>query len=248
METNPVRPADAAAAAQARALVRLARSGALATLEHGGAPLSTLTLTATDSDGTPVLLVSDLSAHTRNLRRDPRCSLLAATAGKGDPLAHPRVSAAADARFLERGGAQWARARRRFLAKHPKSALYADFGDFSFVALDITGAALNGGFGKAFELAGAQMRCATADAQELIDAEESALAHLNQDHRDALALYARVAGAAAGAWRATGLDPEGLDLGLGDKIARVAFPERVTDARGLRLTLKLLAERARAGA
>jgi putative heme iron utilization protein len=69
---------------------------------------------------------------------------------------------------------------------------------------------------------------------------------MNEDHREALELYATgLAGAAPGAWRTTGLDPEGIDLMLGDQTARVAFPGRVNHPKELRLILKDLADRAR---
>jgi putative heme iron utilization protein len=85
------------------------------------------------------------------------------------------------------------------------------------------------------------------DAAELIDAEEGALAHLNGDHAQTLSLYAaRLAGEKPGEWRATGLDPDGLDLALGDRTARIVFRERVKDAGRLRAVLKELADRARA--
>lgn len=247
MSKSPIRPTDDAAVLAARRLVRLARSGALASVDAGGHPLATLTLAATDSDGTPVLLVSRLSGHTKNLEHDPRSSLLISAGGKGDPLAHPRLSLITRARFTARASEEGARVRRRFLAKHPKAALYADFGDFSFVALTILSASLNGGFGKAYELTRQEMRCATEDAGELVAAEESALAHLNADHREALSRYAQVfGGAPAGAWRATGLDPDGLDLGLGDKAARIDFGGRVTSPARLQAVLKDMAARARA--
>ncbi len=81
----------------AKSLLRKIRSGALATLERqgeheGGAPFASLVTVATDVDGTPLLLLSRLSAHTLNLEADPRCSLLLSQGGKGDPLAHPRLT------------------------------------------------------------------------------------------------------------------------------------------------------------
>ncbi len=79
-----------------------------------------------------------------------------------------------------------------------------------------------------------------------MEAEAGALAHMNEDHREALELYATgLAGAAPGAWRSTGLDPEGIDLMLGDRTARVAFPQRVNHPKELRLVLRNLADRAR---
>ena len=150
---NPIRPTDDEARQLACALIRAARFGALATLERGtGFPVATRVALATDTDGTPVTLVSRLSNHTANILADPRASLLIGEPGKGDPLTHPRVTLFTQAREVARGGEAHARLRDRFLAANPKAKLYVDFGDFLFVALDIERASLNGGFGKAYEL------------------------------------------------------------------------------------------------
>jgi heme iron utilization protein len=141
------------------------------------------------------------------------------------------------------------RARGRFLARHPKAKLYADFADFSFWRLEIAGAHLNGGFARAMALEAGHVRSDLSDADALIAAEAGAVAHLNDDHRDALALYATaLAGMPPGDWRATGLDPEGVDLAAGDLTARVPFPERIVEPGRLRAVLKALADNARKNA
>lgn len=232
------------APALARQLLRTTRAGALATLDRGaGFPFASLVTVATDLDGSPLFLMSGLAAHTQNLLRDPRASLLLAPGGKGDPLAHPRLTVIGRA---ERTDAP--RARSRFLARLPKAALYADFGDFAFWRLEIAGAHLNGGFARAATLTADALRTDLSGADALVAAAEGALAHMNRDHRDALALYATVlAGLPPGDWRATGLDPEGIDLAAGERTARVAFPERVLEPGRLRLVLKRLADEARKG-
>jgi hypothetical protein len=231
--------------AEARRLLRATRAGSLATLDATGAPFASLVNVATAFDGAPLLLMSGLSAHTQFLDRDPRASLLLAETGKGDPLAHPRLTVSGRAVRLE--GDERAQARRRFLARHPKSALYADFGDFSFWRVEIARGHLNGGFAKAAAYTGAELLLDVADARELADAEESAVSHMNEDHAEALALYAdKLCGAPKGRWRASGLDPEGMDLASGDQTARLVFPERVTNPGSLRKTLVALAALARA--
>ena len=90
---NPIRETSAEAIALAQSLVREAKFGALAFADpETGAPEVSRVAVATDGSGAPVLFISDLSPHTRALKRDPRCSLLVGEPGKGDPLAHPRVS------------------------------------------------------------------------------------------------------------------------------------------------------------
>ena len=227
----------------AKELLRTIRAGTLATLDAGtGHPFASLVTVATDLDGAPLLLMSTLSAHVRNLERDPRCSILLAQGGRGDPLAHPRLTVMGTAaRSAE------ARVRERFLARHPKARLYADFGDFSFWRVELAGGHLNGGFARAMNLDAAQLATDLAGAEGLVEAESGAVAHMNEDHRDALALYAtRLAGAPAADWRATGLDPDGLDLAAGDLTSRVAFPRRVTGPGDLRRLLKDMADEARA--
>lgn len=151
--SGPIRPTDDEARATARRLLDTASTGSLATLDAAtGHPFATLVTVATDADGAPLILVSRLSGHTANLLADPRVSLLVAQTGKGDPLAHPRITLIATARAIARGSDEAAGARERFLARHPKAALYVDFPDFGFFALDVVRASLNGGFGKAYEL------------------------------------------------------------------------------------------------
>jgi putative heme iron utilization protein len=230
----------------AKELLRSATTGALATLDAAGAPFTTLTTVATDGDGRPILLLSKLAAHTRHLEDDGRASLLLARIGRGDPLAHPRLTLAGVARRLERGSEEGERLRRRFLSHHPKAELYADFGDFAFWRLDPTTVHLNGGFARAAELAPAELLADISDARDLVEAEPDALAHMNEDHADAVALYGTVLlGGSSGKWRLAGIDPEGLDLENGGEFRRLAFPRRLRNPEELRSTLAALAKKAR---
>ena len=233
--------------ALAKALLRSVGSGALATLDPQGAPFSSLTAVATDVDGRPLLLLSRLAAHTSHLENDARASLLLARIGRGDPLAHPRLTLNGRAYRLERESDEGKRARRRFLRAHPKAELYAGFADFSFWRLDPAQAHLNGGFARAAQLSGAELMTELGDAQELVSAEEGALAHMNEDHAEAIALYTTaLLGAPAGPWRLTGLDPEGCDLAQGDERRRLAFSQKVHTLAELRAVLVGLADEARA--
>ncbi|HEX8166024.1 MAG TPA: DUF2470 domain-containing protein [Beijerinckiaceae bacterium] len=241
-DTPPPAP-DFDAVGIAKGLLRSVRAGALATLGRaGGFPFASLVTVATDVDGSPLLLMSRLSAHTQNLEADARASILLAQGGKGDPLAHPRLTVIGRA---ERTADE--RVRRRFLARHPKAGLYAGFGDFSFFCLAIEAAHLNGGFARARDLAAGEVLTDLTGADELLEVEAGAVEHMNQDHREALSLYAeKLAGAPKAAWRATGLDPEGLDLMAGDRAVRVPFGRRLAGAGELRRRLKEMADEARA--
>ena len=231
----------------AKTLLRSTRSGALATLDRNtGHPFASLVNVATDSDGSPLILVSRLSTHTANLEADGRASLLLTTSGKGDPLAHPRLTLLGSFAQVSRDDAHEPGMRRRFLSRHPKSELYAGFADFSFWRLAVVSAHLNGGFARAADLKAADVLSEVSDAENLLGAEASAVEHMNADHAEAVKLYAtKLLGADEGAWRLTGLDPDGLDLALGDRTLRLPFPERVTSAEQLRRTVVDLAAKAR---
>ncbi len=233
--------------AEARRLLRIGRAATLATLDETGAPLATLVNVATDMDGALLLLISKLAAHTRNIDRDGRVSVLIAPAGRGDALAHPRLTLSGSAMPVDRAGDEGLRVRRRFLARHPKSALYADFPDFSFRRIVPAAFHLNGGFARASDPAPGAVLPDPDAAAAIAALEEDALAHMNTDHRDAVALYAVViAGERPGRWTAIGLDPHGIDLAAGSAFARVAFDGPVADAAALRRALAALAARARA--
>lgn len=246
-KNDVIRPTDEEAVGLARILLRAARYGALAVLDpETGAPQASRVAVATDLDGTPIILVSSLSGHTPGLLADPRCSLLLGEPGKGDPLAHPRITVAGEAQRIERGTEDHERVSRRFLARHPKAELYANFGDFSYFLLHPQSASLNGGFGKAYRLTRDELLSDRTVAKALAGGEASAVAHMNADHADAIALYARHFGkAAVGSWILTGIDPDGLDLALGDKVLRIGFPEQLKDAGEMRKALVAMAAECR---
>jgi putative heme iron utilization protein len=235
--------------AVAKRLLRAMRAGALATIDRNtGHPFASLVNVATDSDGAPVILISRLSTHTANLEADGRASLLLAPGGKGDPLAHPRLTLIGGFVRVARDDPSEPRLRRRFLARHPKSELYAGFGDFAFWRLAVVSAHLNGGFARAADLKGADVLTNIGGAENLLEAEASAVEHMNQEHAEAVRLYAtKLLGADDGAWRLTGLDPEGLDLAKGDATLRLRFSAPVTTAEQLRKAVVELAAKARAG-
>ena len=229
-------------------MLRATRAGTLATLDrNSGHPFASLVNVATDVDGAPLILVSRLATHTANLECDGRASLLLAETGKGDALAHPRLTVLGTFAPVAREGADDARIRRRFLVRHPKSELYAGFADFAFWRMDVVSAHLNGGFARAADLAAADVLTDVSDAAALIEAEEAAIAHMNADHAEACRLYAtKLLGAPAGDWACVGIDPEGIELQQDSTALRLAFPQRVTAPGALRAVLKLLAEQARA--
>ena len=233
------------ALAQAKELLRSVRAGALATLAPGNAfPFASLVNVATTPDGSPILLLSRLAAHTRHLASDPRLSLLLVQTGAGDPLAHPRVTIMGTGECVFDPDDR-AALKARFLAKHPESALYADFGDFAFWRVAMEQAHFNGGFARAGHFKAESLATSLDGAEALVAAELQAVSELNVYHQDALArLATAIAGKPDGPWQATGIDPEGIDLGCGDQTARIAFPRPVRTPEELRQMLPRLFEAA----
>ena len=243
-----LRETDDEAIRLGRTLLRSARYGALAVLEpQTGAPLASRVAVATDHDGTPLVLVSALAAHTAGLAADPRCSLLLGEPGKGDPLAHPRITIACLAEKIGRDDPRHGRIEWRFLSRNPKSKLYAGFPDFSFFRLVPQGASLNGGFGKAYALTAADLLTAGPTLDAIAAAEPGAVSHMNEDHADAIARYARHYGKARGEadWSMTGIDADGFDLSAGDRTLRIFFDRPLASAEDMHRTLVAMAIEAR---
>jgi heme iron utilization protein len=222
---------------------RLMRRSARATLATSlrGAPYASLVLVAADLDASPLLLLSDLARHSRNLAFDPRLSLLLdGTVGSADPLAGPRLTLLGQAEEI-------ADRRRltRFLARHPASGAYAGFADFRLYRVNVERGHLVAGFGRIEQLDGADLLF-SLPAEALAAAEAAIVQHMNDDHADALALYAaRLLGRGGRGWRMTGIDPEGVDLRCGGEIERLDFPSPVLSPEAARDALVELAGRAR---
>lgn len=228
-------------------LLRRSRQGALATLMAGsGDPYCSLVNVASHPDGSPILLISRLAIHTKNLLADPRVSLMLDERVEGDPLEGSRIMLSGRAEEVTSGREAL---RARYLNAHPTAEAFVDFKDFSFFRIAPAGTHLVAGFGRILDLRPAEFLTEVADAAELLEAEQSAVEHMNADHQEALGLYAtRLLGAAAGNWRCSGIDPEGVDLQNGTSTLRLDFPERVTSPGQLRKMLVRLAEQARAQA
>lgn len=247
MAKDPILPVDDEARALAKRLMRTARSGALATNDPDtGTPFASLVQVGTDLDGSPVILTSQLSAHTKLLEADPRCSLLLSSTGKGDPLAHPRLTLQAVAERLDREATETRNIRRRYLLQHPKAELYVDFPDFGFWRLRVASGSLNGGFGRAYRMTAEDLLTNMAGFFDFYDFEAAAVEHMNADHGDAVALYAtQLCGAREGTWHLIGIDPDGIQMALGDEILRLSFPKALAGPHEVRPLLIRLANEAR---
>ncbi len=227
----------------AKKLLREARSGALASLMPGsGDPYCSLVNVATAADGAPLMLLSTLAIHTKNILADKRVSLMLDERKDGDPLEGARVMLMGEA-----AEDRSALARTAYLLRHPEAEQFVFFADFSFYRLAIASAHLVAGFGRIVDLNAQDILTDVSDAAALIEAQDEAIAHMNADHAEACRLYAtKLLGADDGDWRCVGIDPEGIELQSGRVALRLPFPQRVTAPGPLRAVLKQLAEQARA--
>lgn len=252
--SSPTIPASTEAPALIRRLARSCDRGVLSTVSARptaeGWPYGSLVLIAADLTGAPLMLLSDLADHTRNLKQDSRASLLLdATAGLEDPLTGERATLIGR---VERCDAS----PERFLARHPSAARYAGFGDFNLYRMQVERAHLVAGFGRIHWIDADP--CAQASQapesqapawQALADREADIVEHMNDDHSDALDLYASaLLGRTGMGWRMTGVDPEGADLRRGGEVARLDFATPVSDAEAARVELVRLVRQARSQA
>jgi putative heme iron utilization protein len=231
-----------ATGAAARRLIRSQDRASLATLLAGdGTPYASLVLYATLADATPILLLSALAEHTKNLKADPRASLLVdGTAGLADPLTGARATLVGRLEEIEGD-----HARQRYLARHPSSETYVGFGDFRFYALKPTRAHLVAGFGRIHWIDAADVLDSPPPA--LVERATDIVGHMNEDHAEAVSLYAtRLLGRAGDGWRMTGIDAEGADLRRDGEVARLEFAARIEDAEAARRELVRLVKEARA--
>ena len=223
---------------EARCLLRAAKSGTLAT-QSDGQPFASLVTPAVTPDGTVLLLLSGLSAHTRHLRADPRCALLVAGPPESaNPQTAPRLTVVAVAEPDPDPAS-----RRFWVSRHPYAALYADFTDFGLWRLAALYGHYVGGFGVARTLA-ADALAPPAHAVPEAAGQDSILARWNDAQAGALAAVARNAGG-HGAWRLLGVDPDGVDLAQDGTVMRVAFDRPAADLASVESALARLVQAAR---
>lgn len=227
-----------------RVLMRNSRSAALSTglSRAAGWPYGSMVTVAIDHDAAVLLLMSELSEHTRNIAADNRaCLLFSAPTRHRNPQRGARVSIM--------GKVRRARKRKhaeRFLTMHPEAEMYAGFGDFSFYRMNIERAHWVGGFAKAQWLTGRYVTPEGKRARALAQAEAGIVAHMNDDHGDAIDLYARKLLKRRGrGWRLAGIDTDGADLVRDGRFARLHFHEPVSNAGEARDVLVRLAAAAR---
>ena len=240
---QPEAPPTEAPATTIRRLMRAQPRAALGSIDRDlGEPYVSLAMVAVGHDATPLLYLSDLADHSKNLKTDPRASLLFdGTLSAEVPLAGARASVQGeiepvdDEHLLD-----------RYVARHPDAEMYRGFGDFKLYRLNVSRAHLVAGFGRIHWVDAAAVLFDARDATALREAEAGMIAHMNEDHADAVRLYAEVLlKEKPGSWSLTGVDPEGADLRLGARTARLWFDKPAIDAESGRVELVRLVKRAR---
>jgi putative heme iron utilization protein len=228
----------------ARGLMRRARSASLATAlaSDDGWAYASLVTVACDCDGGPLLLLSDLAEHTRNLAGDNRASLLfEAASGRANPQTGPRVSVLGR---IERSDVP--RHRQRFLARHPSAALYAGFGDFSVYKMTVERAHYVAGFGRAHWVGADALLVGAGAAEDIAAGEPRILELMNTVRTGDATLYAsRLLDRRGDGWVITAIDPDGCDLRRGNTLARLDFPRTAENTEDLQTVLDALADKAR---
>ena len=216
----------------ARKLLRAARSASLAT-SLAGQPFGSLVTPATAPDLGLLLLLSDLSEHTRHLRAEPRCALLVTgPAEAANPQTAPRATVTGLAERIDD-----AALKARYLAIHPYAALYADFGDFGLWRIRPMGGLFVGGFARAARLRLADLTPDADAVAAIAGAEAGIITHRNTDHPDAMA---RIAGR-PGAWRMVTVDVDGCDLAQDEQVLRIPWSAPVAEPGAVRTELVRLA-------
>lgn len=241
---DAVRPT---AAEEARTIAAATNTGTLATLTSTGDPWASF-VTYGLLDGAPVLSVSNMAEHGRNLAGDPRASIaIVGPATESDPLASGRVTLAG---MVERpSGDELTAARDAHLAAVPAAKYYIDYSDFALWVLRVQRVRWVGGYGRMDSATGEAY--AAAEPDPVAPRAAGAIAHLNASHAESLRDMAIALGGYpdASAATCTGADRYGLDLKVstprGMAYTRVGYATLIDSYDDLRSATVELAQRAR---
>jgi heme iron utilization protein len=246
--TEPVNPVRPSAAEEARTIAASTNTGILASLTADGDPWASLVTFGLLDDGSPVLCVSHMAEHGRNLAGDPRASIaVVAPATDTDPLANARITLAGVVEHPE--GAELEAARQAHMAAVPAAKYYIDYSDFALWVLRVKRVRWVGGYGRMDSAAGADY--ATAEPDPVTLNASGAITHLNADHADSLTVMAQALGGFPDATAAvcTGADRYGLDLKVttprGVAYTRVGYPTRLNAVSEMRAASVALVKAAR---
>ena len=246
--SSPVAPSPATLtpAILSRHLMRRMGKAALATIDRDdGKPYASLVVYAALADASPVMLLSDLADHSKNIMQESACSLMIdGASGEGatgsESLSGSRLTVQGRISAVEDDAAL----KQRIITRHPEAAIYADFTDFKTYHITPERMHLIGGFGMIHWIDAADV---LADAPDLDAAATDIIDHMNDDHADAVAIYAVQAGMAsdtadADGWRMTGIDTDGIDLSDGNHFCRINTDQRMHTPGDARRVLAALSK------
>ena len=225
----------------ARRFLRGRHAGTLATqsVRMPGYPFGSVVPFALDAGARPILLISGLAEHTRNLAADPRMSLVVHAYAE-DVQAGPRLTLVGEAEPLPDDDP----GRERYLRRFPDATRLVALGDFSFRRIVVQKLLFVQGFGRIDWI---EADAFAPPASRVADAEGDILEHMNTDHADTLRLYCRaLAHIEVQDASAIGVDCDGLDVRADGTFFRFDFDAPAADAGAARKRLVALAERARA--
>jgi len=227
--------------AEARRLTRGQTQGVLSTLSQRveGHPFGSVAPYVLDHAGRPVILISDLAEHTRNLQADPRCSLIVQPFSPDMQVAG-RVTLVGRAERLPEKDALGP----RYLRYHPQAEGYYAMHDFAFWVIEPKRIRYIGGFGRIHWI---EPEAYLLPEGPLAGQETDILAHMNADHVHNLIAYCRhVHGIEVERAEMIGIDPDGFDVRADDRLLRFDFPMTISDAQQARAALVDLARQCRA--
>jgi len=206
-------------------------------------PYSTFTLVAYDYDSSPILLLSDLSEHTTNIKNNKLISLMVCEEEKvyqffpkfkkqfgnyEDPMSRPRITLIGEAKITKDSSH-----KKRFLSRHPAANLYSNFNDMNFYILKIKSAHLIGGFAHVRWFSKSDLIC--KNFTNFREMECDVMEHMNSHHKESIDLYStKILKKNTKDWKIVGIDPDGFDLRKGKNLTRLFFENQLTDAKKLR--------------
>jgi len=221
----------------ARQLLNQQSMGVLSThsLEVAGYPFGSITPYILGYNGEPIIFISGIAQHTRNIENDPRVSLIVFEQNAVDPQAGGRLTWIGDAELLNPADMT---IQRRYLRYFPSAASYLATHDFAFYTIHLRRARFIGGFGQIYWIETADMLL----PNPFRETQTQIIDHMNQDHPKALLHYCKVLKTVNAAdVTMTGIDGEGFDLLADGRKLRIDFDSPISTMEEARATLVRLA-------